>query len=276
MVKIAGIQCTSTQNIETNIHMLTHRVVTAAENGAKLIVTPENSNIISLDRDILWQQLNTTSTDTFLQPFKDLAKAHNVWIHLGSVVVPVTDNKVANRAFMIDAYGHIVATYDKIHMFDVVLSDREHYKESDTVQAGTQAKVIKTPFGIYGFSICYDVRFAPLFTSMAKMGAEIIAIPAAFTDTTGQAHWDILTRSRAVETGCFVVAIGQTGTHQDGRTTYGHSRIIHPWGNKIAELAYEVGILYADIDITEVQKTRNRVPALANIVEFTCNPCEKS
>ncbi len=268
MVKIAGIQFTGTQDIKTNISILSNMIKTAIDTGAKLIVTPENSNVVSLDRNILWQQLHGIDTATFIAPFQKLAREYRVWIHLGSVVVPLDNKKCANRAFMINDMGDIVTTYDKIHMFDVVLSNTEQYKESDTVQAGSTIKVIDTPFGTYGFSICYDIRFPHLFTAMAQKGVDIIAIPAAFTDTTGKAHWDILTRARAIETGAFIIAVGHTGTHQDGRKTYGHSKIIHPWGNILDALEYETGVICADIDISEVQKTRTRIPNLQNMVKF--------
>jgi predicted amidohydrolase len=184
---------------------------------------------------------------------------------VGSLAVKLDSNdKVANRSFLLDAVGNIVASYDKIHMFDVQLPSGETYRESATFKPGETAVVAPTPWGQLGMSVCYDVRFAVLYRALAQAGASILTVPAAFTRTTGKAHWHILLRARAIETGCFVVAAAQCGTHAEGRQTFGHSLIVDPWGEVLADGGEEVGVTLARIDTARVAEVRGMVPALSH------------
>ncbi len=197
-----------------------------------------------------------------------MAKACGVWIFVGSLALQTDDEdgRFANRSFAISPQGEVAARYDKIHMFDVDVSEQETYRESDGYRPGKQARILETPFGCFGLSICYDIRFPYLYRALAEAGAEILLVPAAFSPVTGAAHWHTLLRARAIETGCFVIAAAQTGTHSvtrgSARKTYGHSLIISPWGEILADAGTETGITYVDIDLSEVDRARSRVPSL--------------
>ena len=194
---------------------------------------------------------------------REAAKRNRIWLHLGSLGVLVEGGKVANRGFVIDREGEVRARYDKIHLFDVDLPTGESWREIDGLFAGTSVVVVNgTPVGKLGLTICYDLRFPALFARLAEAGADVIAVPAAFTVPTGKAHWHILLRARAIEAGLFVVAAAQVGTHQDGRTTFGHSLVVDPWGEVLLDMGEEIGIGYADIELTKIFDVRSRIPAL--------------
>lgn len=268
-VTVAGIQITGQEDINKNLVHVVDKVRHAYNKGAQLVVLPEACNIVQKDKVALTQSLNSEKNNVFLQTLQNLAKELKLWLHLGSMLLRSPGPKFFNRAFLISPEGIIVSIYDKIHMFDVTLSNEEVYKESNSYQAGSNTVVHGAPFGNYGLSICYDVRFPHLYTKLAQKGAEIIAIPACFTYTTGKAHWEILCRARAIETGCFVLAIGQTGKHPDGRRTFGHSMIIDPWGQVLSSLGEEPGIVLATLDTNLVREARSRVPAIHSIKHFT-------
>lgn len=270
MLKVATIQMCSTKNIDENIRQASELINAAAKSGAQLIATPEMSNFVVSTKDDLLSRATIEDNDRALIAFRQLAKNLSVYLQIGSLAILATDGKCYNRSFLIDDKGGIAARYDKIHLFDADLVEGESYKESGSYCAGNQAVLARLPYATLGMSICYDLRFPALYTELAKAGAEIISIPAAFTQTTGQAHWQVLTRARAIETGCFIIASAQVGRHEDGRTTYGHSMIISPWGEVLAMAGdEEVGFICADIDLLEVQKTRQKIPNLQHQKTFT-------
>lgn len=242
----------------------------AASAGARLIATPENTTRMDRNRARMFAAVGPEKGDPELLAWGRAAQELGVWLLMGSGPIAAGDGKVFNRSFFFDPDGKIVARYDKINLFDVTLGGTENYRESDTVQGGGQAVVVEGPMGAkLGLTICYDVRFAPLYASLARAGAEIIAVPAAFTVPTGQAHWEILLRARAIETGSFVIAPAQGGQHEDGRATWGHSMIIDPWGKVLAQLDHdEPGLIIADLDLDEVTSARARIPAWQGGREF--------
>jgi predicted amidohydrolase len=240
----------------------------AAAEGAKLILTPECTNIVQRDRSKL--ALFSLEDDPVVQGLRAEARALGVFLLIGSALVRREDGKAANREILVGPDGGVVATYDKMHMFDVDLPNGETARESEVYQPGDRAVVVEaTPAVKLGLTICYDLRFPALHRALALAGAEVIAAPAAFTRPTGQAHWHVLLRARAIETGSFVLAAAQGGFHEDGRGTYGHSLVVDPWGKVIAELDHdEPGVLIADLDLSEAAKARAAIPALKNARAF--------
>lgn len=247
----------------------------AAEQGARFILTPEGVNVLQKDRAKLLPTLVSLEDDPVVRGLRDLARELGVWIDVGSALVKREDGKAANRQAVIDPTGAIVATYDKLHMFDVDLPPRDGKKgetarESATYEPGNRAAVVETPLGTFGLTICYDMRFPALHRALALGGAQVLTVPAAFTRPTGEAHWDILLRARAIETGSFVIAAAQGGFHEDGRGTWGRSIAIGPWGEVIGKLDHdEPGVLIADLDLAAVDRARAAIPALKNAREFT-------
>ncbi|HWW26518.1 MAG TPA: carbon-nitrogen hydrolase family protein [Caulobacter sp.] len=247
----------------------------AAGQGARFILTPEGVNVLQKDRAKLLPTLVSLDDDPVVRGLRDLARELDVWIDVGSALVKREDGKAANRQAVIDPTGAIVATYDKLHMFDVDLPPRDGKKgetarESATYEPGDRAAVVETPLATFGLTICYDMRFPALHRALALGGAQILTVPAAFTRPTGEAHWDILLRARAIETGSFVIAAAQGGFHEDGRGTWGRSIAIGPWGEVIGKLDHdEPGVLIADLDLAAVDKARAAIPALKNAREFT-------
>jgi predicted amidohydrolase len=237
----------------------------AAAGGAQLILTPEGSNLLQKDRPKMMAAMKPVAEDAFVLGVQALAAELKVWILIGSALVARPDGKAANRSLLIDDAGRIVAHYDKVHMFDVDLPNGDRYRESSLYEPGTDAAIAKTPWATLGLTICYDVRFPYLHRALAKGGAEILTVPAAFTAPTGEAHWEVLLRARAIETGAFVLAPAQGGLHEDGRATWGRSIAIDPWG-RILALADndEPGVIFADIDVAEVAKARQSIPSLIN------------
>ena len=237
----------------------------AACGGAELIATPEATNILQRDKAKLFEAVRPLDEDACVTGLRALARELGVWILIGSALVRREDGQLANRSTLVGADGAVKATYDKIHMFDVDLPTGERHRESALYTPGERAAVAKTPWGKLGLSVCYDVRFPHLYRTLAKAGAEIITVPAAFTRPTGEAHWEILLRARAIETGAFVLAPAQGGLHEDGRGTWGRSLIIGPWGEILAKAEDdEPGVIAADLDLDAVAKARAAIPALVN------------
>jgi deaminated glutathione amidase len=253
---------------------LTH-IRAAAAGGAGFVLTPECTNMLSSDRAHQRANLHLESDDPTLAALRAEAKALQIWLLIGSLglLTQDADLRFANRSFLIAPSGEIAARYDKIHMFDVNVSETEVYRESAGYRPGTQAVLAETPFGRIGMTVCYDLRFAQLHRRLAQAGAQILTVPAAFNHITGAAHWHVLLRARAIETGCFVLAPAQTGFHPEtngkGRRTYGHSLAVAPWGEVLADGGSEAGVTFVDLDLGEVAKARARVPALTHDREFT-------
>ncbi|MDF1747352.1 MAG: carbon-nitrogen hydrolase family protein [Alphaproteobacteria bacterium] len=263
------VQMTSTTSIDRNIDISSDLIRQAAAMGAELVALPEVVNLMQRDRSQSSQVAALESEDASLAGYKALAAELGIWIHAGSLVIRLADDKrFANRGFLIDPTGQVQAQYDKIHMFDVDLANGESYRESNGFRPGTHATLAQTPWGGYGMAVCYDLRFPHLFRDLAKSGARVLAVPAAFTRTTGQAHWHTLLRARAIENGCFVIAPAQCGDHEDGRKTYGHALVIDPWGEILADGGEEPGIVIATLDLNRVAEVRGMVPSLNNDLPY--------
>lgn len=262
--KAACVQLCAGRSMQANIDEAESYVREAAGNGAHYVLTPEQTALMELERATLFDQIKTEDADPALPRFRALAQELGIWLHIGSLAIKLSDDKAANRSFLISPDGEITARYDKIHMFDVNLPGGERYRESATYQPGTRATLANLPWGMVGMSICYDLRFAALYRAYAQAGASFLTTPAAFTKQTGEAHWHILQRARAVETGCFVLAAAQGGDHENGRQTFGHSIIVAPWGEILAEAETAPGVIMAEIDTRLVAEARHKVPALTH------------
>ena len=260
--RAACVQLRCGRSVAENIDAAERLVREAAAGGAEYVLTPEQTASMELDREILFSSIAAEEVDPTLARFRPLARELGIWLHIGSVAVKVAEDRAANRAFVIGPDGEVRARYDKIHMFDVDLPDGEHYRESKTFRPGSRAVVCDLPWGRLGLSICYDLRFAYLYRKLAHGGAVMLTAPAAFTRQTGEAHWHVLLRARAIETGCFMLAAAQGGHHENGRDTFGHSLIIDPWGRILAEAGTDPGVIFADIDLGLVAEARGRIPAL--------------
>ena len=234
----------------------------AKAQGADYVQTPEMTNIVANRRDVMLAAITEEEKDASLAAFRTLAKELGIHLHIGSLAIKISPERAANRSFLIDPHGEVIARYDKIHMFDVDLAGGESYRESRSYRPGEQAIVADLPWGRLGLTICYDVRFPMLHRALAEAGASFLASPAAFTKQTGEAHWHVLLRSRAIENTAFVFAAAQGGRHEDGRDTFGHSLVIDPWGSILAEGGTEPGVVMAKIDVAEVAKARGRIPSL--------------
>lgn len=244
----------------------------AAAGGAKLILTPEATNFMIRDRDRRAAALTLQDDDAVVAGLRDLARELGVWVLIGSAIVKsgvADDDRAANRSLLIDDGGEIVGAYDKLHVFDVDLPTGERWRESEAVRPGEAAVVADTPWGRLGLTVCYDIRFPQLYRALARTGAAMIAVPAAFTVPTGEAHWETLLRARAIETGAFILAPAQGGTHEDGRRTWGRSTVVAPWGEVIARLDHDdPGVLFATLDLDAVDRARAAIPQLAHDREF--------
>lgn len=259
----AGIvQLRTGRNVGANIDTAAKLVREARSLGAEYVQTPEQTSLMEIDRASLFAHIVEEERDPALAAFRELARELKIHLHVGSLAVKASPDKAANRGFFIDPNGEIVGRYDKIHMFDVNLANGETYRESNTYRPGETAVVVAPPFCRVGLSICYDVRFPALYRALAEAGAEVITVPAAFTKQTGEAHWHLLLRARAVETGCFVLAAAQGGRHENGRETFGHSLVVDPWGRIVAEAGIDPGVTIADIDLALVAEARRKIPAL--------------
>jgi deaminated glutathione amidase len=267
MLRIALIQMTSGLSPAANAAEAVRLVRDAAAQGAQFILTPEMTGLLDGKRERMMAQARDESGDATLAALRDGARDTCCWILLGSVPI-LRDDKCVNRSFLINDSGDIIARYDKIHRFDVDLPNGERYRESNSYHAGDMSVLAATPWGALGLTICYDVRFPNLYRRLAKSGAAMISVPAAFTQTTGEAHWHILLRARAIETGSFILAPAQTGHHEDGRNTFGHSLVVSPWGEILADGGTSPGIVLADIDLAQVDEVRARIPSLVHDREF--------
>ena len=269
-VRIGVIQLTSGIDPAANADVVRARLLDAADAGARIAFTPEMSGLLDRDRDRLLANARGEGADLTLAAAREVAAATGMWVQLGSLAVRAApgDERLANRAFLIDGTSEIVARYDKIHLFDVDLGEGQRYRESATFTPGDRAVVAATPWGPVALSICYDMRFSALYAKLAEATPTIIAVPAAFTRPTGEAHWHPLLRARAIEAGAFVVAAAQSGVHEDGRETYGHSLVVGPWGEVLAEAADGPGVLVADLDLAAVASARARLPTLAHRRQF--------
>jgi predicted amidohydrolase len=261
--RVACVQTNSARDPEPNIYAVGELVRRARAAGAEFILLPEIVNMLEPKRVLLLEKARGEADDPALAAFRAFARDTGAWLLAGSLVIKIADDRVANRSFLIDARGQIAARYDKIHMFDVDLGS-ERYQESRTYQAGTRAVVVDTPWGKLGMTICYDLRFPHLYRTLAQAGAIFLAVPSSFTRPTGEAHWHVLLRARAVENGCFVFAPAQCGEHAEGRKTYGHSLIVDPWGEVLADGGDAPGFVIAEIDPGKVDEARRRIPSLAS------------
>jgi predicted amidohydrolase len=261
-VTFACVQMTAGPEVGPNLDAAAALIREAAAGGAKFIFTPENTSIIEPNRELALAKSFTQDEHPGLPHFSKRAKELGVWLLIGSMPIRVEPERLANRSFLIDDQGRIITHYDKIHLFDVDLPNGEVYRESERIRQGSQAVLAPTPWGGLGMTVCYDLRFPQLYRDLAHAGAAMISIPAAFTVPTGEAHWHVLLRARAIETGAFVFAPAQCGTHAGGRRTYGHSLIVAPWGEILAEAGDEPGIIATAIDFSQVATARSMIPSL--------------
>ena len=277
LLRAACIQMRSTPDVAPNIAASTTLIRTAVDQGATFVATPEMTNILDIRPGQARTRIALESDDACLSALRDLASELRITLLIGSLAIALPDDdRFANRSYLIGPEGEILGRYDKIHMFDVDVGDGQAYRESNAYRAGLCATLADTPAGQVGMTICYDVRFPQLYRSLGQAGAEVITIPAAFTQVTGKAHWHVLVRARAIETGCFILAPAQGGQHEDGRETFGHSLIVSPWGEILAEAAHDTpGIIVADLDLAEVTRARARIPALTNDQKFSVNSAPK-
>ena len=266
-LRVGCIQVTSGPSLQDNVEMASRLVGEACLKGAKFVFLPENVGLLG-PGSVMREAAAPEERHVALSAFRSLAARLHVWISVGSLAVKLENGGLANRSFLLDTDGNIVSRYDKIHMFDVDLPSGERYRESDNYEAGSEACLAETPWGCLGLTVCYDIRFPHLYRELAKAGAEIISVPSAFTRTTGAAHWHILLRARAIETGCFIVAPAQCGNHYGSRATFGHSLIVGPKGDIIGEGCEEPGLIFADLDLSLVKSVRESLPSLQHDRKF--------
>lgn len=273
-MKAALIQLNSSDDPAENLPVTREYVDQAAKGGATFILTPEVTNCVSASRTRQKEVLHHEADDPTLAGLRDRARQHGVWLLIGSLALKTddADGRFANRSFLIDPKGGITARYDKIHMFDVQVSEAETYRESAGYRPGDAATVAQTGLANIGMSVCFDIRFPYLYRALAQAGADILTVPSAFSPVTGAAHWEVLLRARAIETGSYVLAPAQTGTHKatrgKARETYGHSLAVGPWGEVIAEGGTDPGVIYVDLDLGKVAQARQRVPSLSQAAQF--------
>ena len=260
--KAAMIQMRSGLAPAANIEAAVRMIGEAKSAGADYVQTPEMTNILAARREQLFAAIVEEQSDAALAALRELARQLGIYIHVGSLAIRISSERAANRGFLIDRTGEIAARYDKIHMFDVDLGNGESYRESNNYRAGEAGVLADLPWGRIGVTICYDLRFPALYRALAEAGATMLAIPSAFTQKTGEAHWHVLNRARAIENGCYVFAAAQGGKHENGRETFGHSLIVDPWGRVLAEGGSEPGVVMAEIDPAEIAKARGRIPSL--------------
>lgn len=260
--KAAMIQMRSGLKPSTNIDEAARLIGEARSAGAHYVLTPEMTNILAAKREQLFAAVVEEEADASLATLRELARKLGIYVHIGSLAIKVSHDRAANRSFLVDPKGNIVARYDKIHMFDVDLADGESYRESRNYRPGELAVLADLPWGRLGLTVCYDLRFPALYRALAEAGATMLTIPSAFTKQTGEAHWHVLIRARAIENGSFVFAAAQGGKHENGRDTYGHSLIVDPWGRIIAEGGTEPGVVMAEIDPAQIANARARIPSL--------------
>jgi hypothetical protein len=260
--KVGLVQMRSGVDPQANLATALAAIEEAARAGAAYVLTPEMTNIMEIKRDRLFATIADEELDPTLAAIREAARKLSIYIHIGSLAVKASPEKAANRSFLIDRRGDVIARYDKIHMFDVDLANGESYRESRNYRPGDLAVVADLPWGRLGITVCYDLRFPALYRALAEAGASFFSIPSAFTRQTGEAHWHALIRARAIENGCFVFAAAQGGKHENGRETFGHSLVVDPWGQILAEGGTEPGLILADIDPAQVAAARSRIPSL--------------
>jgi deaminated glutathione amidase len=260
--KVGLIQMRSGLDPAANLATVLELVDQAKRAGADYVLTPEMTNILAIKRDHLFANIVAEENDPTLATLREVARELAIYVHIGSLAIKASAEKAANRSFLIDRKGEVAARYDKIHMFDVDLAGNESYRESSNYRPGELAVLADLPWGRLGMTVCYDLRFPALYRALAEAGASFLAIPSAFTRQTGEAHWHVLQRARAIENGCFVFAAAQGGKHENGRETFGHSLVIDPWGRILAEGGIEPGVVMAEIKPAEVAAARGRVPSL--------------
>ena len=265
-MRAAILQMTSGIDPAANAAAIVEAVGHAAGEGAEMLFTPEMAGYLDRNRARAADTLRSEADDPVLAAAREAAARHGLWVHLGSLPLKEEggDGRWVNRSFVIDGKGEIRARYDKIHLFDVDLATGESWRESAVYRPGEKVVAVETPWGRIGLSVCYDLRFPDLYRALTNAGATMLLVPAAFTVPTGEAHWHVLLRARAIEAGCFVIAPAQTGQHEDGRETYGHSLVIDPWGEVLLDMGEQAGLALADIDLSRVEDVRGRVPAIAN------------
>jgi predicted amidohydrolase len=256
------IQMRSGLDPAANLAAAARMIAEAKSAGADYVQTPEMTNLLAANREQLFATIRPEEDDATLAGFCELARKHGLFLHVGSLAIRISPDRAANRSFLIDRRGNIVARYDKIHMFDVDLANGESYRESRNYRPGEIAVASDLPWGRLGLTVCYDLRFPALYRALAEAGCSFLAIPSAFTRQTGEAHWQVLMRARAIENGTFVLAAAQAGRHESGRETFGHSLVVDPWGRVIAEGGSEPGVVLATIDPAEVSAARAKIPSL--------------
>jgi predicted amidohydrolase len=260
--RVGLVQMRTGRTPQVNVDAAAKLIGEAKQGGADYVLTPEMTNIMEVNREKFFGTIVAEEHDASLAMFREVARRLSIYLHVGSLAIRVTPEKAANRAFLIDPRGEIVARYDKIHMFDVDLTGGESYRESRSYRPGELAVLYDLPWGRLGITICYDLRFPSLYRALAEAGASFLTIPSAFTRQTGEAHWHVLNRARAIENGCFVFAAAQGGKHENGRETFGHSLVVDPWGRVIAEGGTEPSVVLAEVDPAEVAAARARIPSL--------------
>jgi predicted amidohydrolase len=270
--RVGLVQMRSGRKPAENLAAAAKLIREAREAGAQYVQTPEMTNVMELKRESLFAAIGSEEDDATLAAFRELARTLTVYLHVGSLALKVSPDKAVNRSFLIDPSGEIAASYDKIHMFDVDLASGETYRESRTYRAGEAAAWADLPWGRLGLTICYDLRFPALYRALAEAGASFLSIPSAFTRQTGEAHWHVLMRARAIENGCFILAAAQAGRHENGRETFGHSLVVDPSGKVLAEGGAEPGVVIAEVDPAEVAVARSRIPSLQHGRRFEVNP----
>ena len=268
-LKVACIQTNSKSDPNINIREVSSLIRAARSKGAELITTPEVVGMLEPNREKALNKAQPENYHGVLREFRALSRDLAIWLLIGSISIKLSNGKLANRSFLINPDGQIIARYTKIHMFDVEVNDGSIYRESATYQPGTSACLARTPWGLVGLTVCYDIRFPALYRDLAKAGAKIIFIPSAFTEVTGAAHWHILQRARAIENGCFIVSAAQTGMHEQNRKTFGHSIIVDPWGNILADANKDVGFITADLDLNLADEVRKKIPSLTHDREYS-------
>ena len=260
--KAAMIQMRSGLTPGANSDDAVRMIGEAKSAGADYVLTPEMTNILAAKREQLFSVVVEEEADASLATLREVARKLGIYVHIGSLAIRISPDRAANRSFLVGPKGDILARYDKIHMFDVDLAGGESYRESRNYRPGELAVLADLPWGRLGLTVCYDLRFPALYRALAEAGATMLAIPSAFTKQTGEAHWHVLMRARAIENGSFVFAAAQGGKHENGRDTYGHSLIVDPWGSIIAEGGTEPGVIMAEINPAEVASARARIPSL--------------
>ena len=266
--RAALVQLRAGREIEPNMATALDLIRKGAAEGARYIQTPENTPLMELDSKLLFERIRPEKETAVLAEFAEIARDLRIWLHIGSLAIKISERKAANRAFIFAPDGSVAARYDKIHMFDVDLPSGETYRESKNYEPGRTAVNVRLPWGVLGVTTCYDLRFPEQYKALAQAGADFLTVPAAFTKVTGEAHWHVLLRARAIETGCFVLAAAQGGLHENGRSTYGHSLIVSPWGEVLAEAGSDPCVIAVEIDAAEVAAARQRIPALNHVRPF--------